>query len=302
MSTFKRGLDRGFVDAFNEEYEKGGWLKGLVDDKDVFLAIRENSVNFYHRGCSLLKLDWKGGAMTGEVHYKYLLRPDLPNPYVRVRVGDGSPDLPDGLFLDSLSDVESLKKAVQPHAGGEKSGVHDILAANNNILDVEIAFGGGGRGEPGPSAPRVDFAAMRPDDGGAEIVFFEAKHFDNHSALRARGDNPPKVIKQMEAYARKLDESRDAVRESYARICHNLSCLSGVAARHPERHAVLERIRTDPGSLRIDTNPVLIVFGFDDDQRTGTSWGPHLEKLKNLLDGRVHLKGKSKEFVRGISV
>ena len=86
-------MDDEFVRAFNEEYDKGNWLRGLVDDKEVFLAIRENYVNFYYRGCSLLRLDWKGGAMTGEVHYKYLLQPDLTNPYVPVV--EGIPDLPD---------------------------------------------------------------------------------------------------------------------------------------------------------------------------------------------------------------
>ena len=74
MSTFNRGLDDAFVTAFNGEYDKGGWLRGLVDDSEIFLAIRENYVNFYYRGGSLLKLECLDGAMVGQIHYKYLLR------------------------------------------------------------------------------------------------------------------------------------------------------------------------------------------------------------------------------------
>lgn len=70
MSVFNRGLDDAFVTAFNEEYDRGTWLSRLVDDKDVFLAIRENYVNFYYRGCSLLRLDLLDRSMFGEIHYK----------------------------------------------------------------------------------------------------------------------------------------------------------------------------------------------------------------------------------------
>ena len=57
MSNFERGLDKAFVDALNEAYEKGGWWQRFVDDEEIFIAIRKNSLNAYYRGCSLLKLD-----------------------------------------------------------------------------------------------------------------------------------------------------------------------------------------------------------------------------------------------------
>ncbi len=301
MSTFNRGLDDEFVRALNGVYEKkGGWLRGLVDDKEVFLAIRENYVNFYYRGCSLLRLDWEGGAMTGKVHYKYLLRPNLTNPYVPVV--DGSPGLKDdarSYFLHSLVDVDSLKKAVRAYAGEEKTGVHKILTANENILDVEVAFGSGGTGEPGASAPRVDFAVIREAGEGAKIVFYEAKRFGDRQALRAGRGKNPKVVGQMETYSRKLVESREAVRESYIKVCRNLSCLHGVAERHPERHALIEKIAGGRCSLSIDTNPVLVVFGFDGDQKSGKIWQPHREKLENRLKGRVQFRRDSEKFVLG---
>lgn len=156
MSTFNRGLDSAFVAAFNKEYDNGGWLRGLLDDREIFLAIREDYVNLYYRGCSLLRLERLDGAMVGRVHYKYLLRPYSDDPYVTVL--DGQPDFRGGannLFLCGFDDIGALKRAVEPYVGTEKAGVRNIVCDNPNILDVEIAFGVGGTDETGASAPRV---------------------------------------------------------------------------------------------------------------------------------------------------
>ena len=172
MSTFNRGLDDAFVDALNKEYDKDGWWRAFVGDKDVFLAIRENYVNAYYRGCSLLRLSWEAGAFVGEVHYKYLLRPSASNEYVKVVDGRANLDNAKSRFLDDIGEIDSLKKAATPYAGDEKTGVHNILSANNNILDVEIAFG---KDESDTGAPRLDFAAIRKSGKEAKVVFFEAK-------------------------------------------------------------------------------------------------------------------------------
>ena len=299
MSSFSRGLDDAFVYALNEEYQKGGWWQRFVDDEDIFIAIRKNSVNAYYRGCSLLKLDWKAGAIVGEVHYKYLLRPSLSKPYLNIK--DGEVHLPDDakqLFTNSVDNIDDLKKAAQPYAGEEKTGVHNILRSNHNILDVEIAFG---NDEADPSVPRLDFAAITESGDGANIVFFEAKRFDNKE-LRARGDANPKVVRQIETYSRRLIKNHDQVRVSYRQVCRNLRSLHGMRNRNSQRHAMIEGIADGSRDLLPDNDPVLIVFGFDADQRDGESWKPHREKLKEKLGRRVFFKGDSKQFVRGISV
>lgn len=301
MSTFNRGLDDAFVAAFNKEYDAGGWLKGLVDDKEVFLAVRENYVNFYYRGCSLLRLDCRNGEMVGQIHYKYLLRPDAGKPYVEVR--NGKPDFRDrtkNLFMCSFDDIGALKNAAKPYAVGEKSDVHGILLANPNILDVEIAFGTGGTDEAGPSAPRVDFAALDVKDEDATIVLYEAKRFDN-GALRAKGDEIPAVAKQIETYSSLLQRNREAVIDSYRRVCSNFRSLRGVAGRHAERHGMLKDIVGGSRSLDLDPNPRLVVFGYDADQDVGKNWGCHKRKLRKLLNDRFLLRGKSKNFKSGIS-
>ena len=301
MSTFNRGLDDAFVEALNQEYDKGGWWRRFVCDQDVFLAIRENYVNVYYRGCSLLKIEFKDRAIVGQIHYKYLLCPSTPNKYVKVEDGRASLDDMESWFLTDVNDIDSLKKAVEPYAGDEKTGIQDILKANFNILDVEIAFG---KDESESGAPRLDFAALQDSgDGVMKVVFFEAKRFGDDKALRKQDAEKPEVVKQIETYQCKLRANRDAIIESYCRVCNNLRSLHGVAEakRHPERHAMLESVASGAAELTIDEEPVLIVFGFDGDQKVGKHWQPHREKLKKMLKGRVHLRGNSAGFRSGIS-
>ena len=141
MGSFKRGLDSAFTEVLNQEYDKGGWWRGFVDDPDLFLAVRDGYVNVYYRGCSLLK--WEAGAPNWKIHYKYLLRPEVEDLYVKV--DGGTPNFGDemkGFFIGNLAELDSLKKAAQPYAGDEKTGVHNVILANENVLDVEIQWCG----------------------------------------------------------------------------------------------------------------------------------------------------------------
>ena len=91
---FNRGLSDDFVKALNDEYRKGGWWRNLVDDPKTFLAIRDDYVNIYYRGCALLMLRLNGNRLHGLIHYKYLLRPSAPDGIPEyVTALDGKPDL-----------------------------------------------------------------------------------------------------------------------------------------------------------------------------------------------------------------
>ena len=291
IQQFNRGLSDDFVDVLNDEYKKGGWWRNLVDDPETFLAIREDYVNVYYRGCSLLKLECNEHSLCGSVHYKYLVRPELEhNEYIKV-VG-GKPDLEEhrGLvFMETLANAEDLKKAAEPYADTEKTGVHDIIHKNRNVLDVEINIRNSGKDH------RIDLAALHKIEGGVEIRFYEAKHFSN-GYLRA-GNGTPKVIKQISDYSRALGEHRTDIENSYLTVCRNLSKLAGIDKRHPERHEMLKSIADDPTHrLRIDTAPRLLVFGFDADQKEGRTWKLHRDKLCIELRNRVKMRGKAEDL------
>ena len=151
IATFSRGLDDDFVEALNREYAEDGWWRTFVDDPELFVAIRDNRVNVYWRGCSLAEVRLEAGEVVGRTHYKYLLRPSMDAPYVEFTEGAyRMPGNTQGLFVGSPGGVRELKRAARPFAGGEKTGVHRIILSNPNILDVEIAFGLPGTEESAP--------------------------------------------------------------------------------------------------------------------------------------------------------
>jgi hypothetical protein len=59
MSMFNRGIDKRFIDRLNAEYERG-WWRSIVCDLELFVAIRENYLNVYWNGNSLLRLRLDG--------------------------------------------------------------------------------------------------------------------------------------------------------------------------------------------------------------------------------------------------
>ena len=300
-TRFNRGLDQNFVDLLNEMYnESGSWWRKFVDDKDLFLAIRNNYINVYYRGNNLLKLERQGRGrnriIVGKIHYKYLLRPNLidtpslTGPARYISLVNGRPNYPENMkdvFRENATNISALKEGAECYAKPEKRGVHDIILANLNILDIEIGFG----------TPRsyVDFAALRETKQGIEIRFFEAKLFNN-GELRTEGCADPKVISQIERYKCLIKKNRQALIDSYRKVCCNLLCIQGIAKKYQKYHEVLESVAAG-SKLCIDENPRLVVFGYDRDQENGKVRA----KLEKKLKGRVFFKRDSRGFTHGIS-
>lgn len=301
-ALFQRGLPDNFVALMNDAYGQGdSWWRKLVDDGDIFVAVRGGYLNVYYRGNSLIRLDLKSGSLVGAVHYKYLLNPGLDE---YVPVVEGVPQFQGGLeryFTQALSNIGALKKAADPYADVEKSGVHEILRCNPNIIDVEAAFGGVPRKDgKGVSAPRVDFVALQEDEDEIRLVFFEAKDFGN-AALRAGGDRLPDVVEQVVEYRDLLEANREKVEGAYREVCRLLLEIEGQAVRKPVRDAMMRKVVSSEKPLVVDIAPRLVVFGFDDAQRAGEAWKRQERKLLDALPGPLLMKGSPKGFTVGIS-
>ena len=275
MAAFNRGLDKEFVEALNKEYEKGknGWWSQFVDDKKLFLAIRDNAVHVYYRGCRLIEVAWRNGKLSASTHYKYLLRPEMEKKYVEVVCG--KPRIADAraCFADGLSATE-LKRSAEPYVGDEKEGVHDILLKNHYVLDVEVAISDGEGGQ-------IDFAALQDgiEEGQTHVVFYEVKHFGNTKELRSRGK--PKVLEQIDRYRSllKREQNRADIAKSYCRVSENLCALNGVPKRYCKRHDLLQGTK----DFIVEEEPGLVVFGFDEDQKSGAIWRPHKQNLEKCI-------------------
>lgn len=304
MYHFRKGLSEEFVTVLQDEYSKKGLWHDIVNDPDLFVGIRDNYLNVYYMGNSLLKIHLEDGQLRSYTHYKYLLKNGLKNPYVGFDFS-GEVDFSDRSFMENSLTISSLKRSSLPYAGVEKKGVHDIVKANINIIDVEVALTQeaedrekddmGNPEKEEPTAPRIDFAAFREKaDKGIELQFFEAKHFSYGKVLRvSKGD--PKVIKQINGYQVLINKFQDEIKSSYKTVCRNL-----VDILPENRVCGRSRSIANGAEFSVSDQPRLVIFGFDEDQRLGKKWGPHLNKLNELLPGRVLAKGDSRDFVNGI--
>ncbi len=308
MCNFKRGLSADLVESLNEEYERGGWWKALADDPQLFIAVRDDYLNVYWKGNSLLRLFLQNGRLVGEVHYKYMLRPEVDgNPYLKIEGGKVQSANPAAWFLSDISSVASLKRAADVYAGEEKAGVHKIVMSNHNIIDVEIAFGTENEQSGAKVAQRIDFAALRLESHGPELKFYEAKRFNNPE-LRADGEHAPSVIGQLKKYKDFLRSCESELITSYRKVCGNLVSLSGIKEKFASMDSLLTAIANGERALSINPDVRLAVFGYNRDQGNGDGWKPHRAKLETCLESLcpqagalLLMKGEPKGFTTGIS-
>lgn len=290
MNKLNRGIRKEFVEALNNEYKKDNWWQTLIDDKSLFLGIRDEYVDLYLNGGRLLNLKYVRGAFVGETHFKYLVdltRTDSKNENVKFKNGTFERVNLNDPYRDIAADLSGIKSAVSLYQGEEKQGVHKIIVHNKNVIDTEIQFRGENR--------RVDFAALQKINGKIKLVFFEAKSYSN-SQIRHPSDHP-EVLDQIEAYERIIREHRVEIEQSYRRVVKNISSLEGWSSR---RSSIIAEAASS--GFIVDPEVHLVIFNFKNPQK----------KEANRPDGeftrlcgargkhRVLTKGDPKGFETGI--
>lgn len=295
-----QGLSASFVEALNSLHasDTGQWWRQMVADPDLFVAIRNDYLNVYYRGCSLARIWLDKGEVAVATHYKYLLRPRLKPEYVTARNGtfDLSAAWPQGAsqpFITTLTELTDLKAAAEPYAGGEKKAVGEIIRKHANVVDVEIALTKTDETSGSSTAKRMDIGALRRSGDRLVLEFYEAKLFSNKE-LRAQED--AKVIGQMATYNLLLQQYESDIRQGFLRACENVEALDGLSE---SRKRMAEEVRLRASHLEIDLRPYLVVVGIDDDQKHPKSiWSAHELKLVNALGrDRVIVRGNPKSVV-----
>ena len=285
---FNRGLKDEFVEALNREYEKdGSWWKKIVDDPKLFIGIRENYLNVYFNGASLLELEQNAGHLVGKTYCKYLLK---RGRYAKFKNGSLDPLNSAEFYCNIEVDIADIKKAAARIQGAEKKGVHQIMIDNANVIDTEIAF-------PGLlNRKQIDFVALRKEKNGPKLVFYEAKTFSS-SKLRKKPPKVPEVIEQIKGYDEILSVREKEIKESYRRVATNIAALSGYATRRN----VLQEAKE--GSFDVCPEVRLVIFGFDGVQKEAANSSDGLfTRLKGILgENRVLTKDDPRKFVVGIS-
>ena len=289
---FDRGITDPFVDALNNEYRNDSWWRKIADDKDLFLGIRDDYLNVYYNGASILRLTYNNYELAGKVHFKYLInleREEAESDYVGFKDGTFNPVDLSSSYQDISAGIQGIKKSASAYQKEEKIGVHKIIMKNINIIDTEIQLPGEKR--------RIDFAALQKADGVIKIVFFEAKTYSNNE-LRSKKENRPKVLDQVEAYQKIIYRRRDEIVESYQCVARNIDCMSGWKDR---RCKIFSQVT--PENLTIDPEVRIAIFGYDEAQRKAAedeSTGTFARLRKDLGKHRVLTTGDPGKFSRGI--
>jgi hypothetical protein len=277
MNEFKRGIhDEKFINALNELYkDESSFWHMMINDKELFIAIRKEYLNVYYKGQSICRLYYKNIIM-GATHKKYLGNNESGYFYSE-----------NGKFLDekskikSLTEIIQLKENINKYVGREKDKSYTEIINNEKcILDVEIAFVRPKVVTPAKKSDyeisSIDYVALEYDSNDDPVlVFYEAKHFTN-SEIRARSE--PKVIGQIKRYKQALKDHNDEILRSYKLVTKNLFDLHILNRRNYKG--------TEVKYLRIDSEPRLIIFGSNQKSLSDK----HLQKLHDFFGKGLILK------------
>ena len=170
------------------------WKNKILNDcmkQDVFLAVRDNIVDFYHKGGRLFCFD--GKKFTTHIKYAAVI-PKAGKDYL------SESELRHYALASKFEkNYGRIKENCKNYSGLEAIGVSELYhrysyLSDNNIvvLDIEASFKSL---IPGKSQDRIDIVLFNKDT--QTLKFVEAKHFSNNE-LWSKGGS--KVISQTKRY------------------------------------------------------------------------------------------------------
>ena len=209
------------------------------------LGLRDGYLNFYVRGQSVAKLACGRSGPKLSVHKAYV------TGRRKERAGDGASPVQGYQDYDgtTLADpamgtlIANWIDTADSYASAEKCFVDELNAANPGVIDLEMGLPASDLPDSERVAPRMDLVvAQRKGSEPLSICFWEAK-CANNSELRASGDRPPKVRRQIEKYVRWMaeDDRVAQVQQAYRTTATKLLGL----------HRLFRKGGSDPESVGI---------------------------------------------------
>lgn len=288
MRQFKRGIDKTGVSAAKEFFETRVG-KEIKKNQQLQICIRDNYINVYWNGCSILK--YSPIASEGnkyEIHKKYIDSDSIVNKNEKLELKDG-----DLVWNNQESYIEKVLKN-PPHkplmdyleANDEKCYIAEYLKKKIPkpfLLDLEVAYTR--KNENGKSvADRVDMAIISEN---LQLQLIEVKP-DWNNALKSKERGKQKIIDQMERYKEFIAKEKPNIEASYKVVAQNYVDLK-LYDRLPKlgvmsQEEVLEKFIKEG---RVDPIPRLLVI------KTGKSmegrYGNHWEHLKEPFKDKYEL-------------
>lgn len=293
MSIFKRCISTAGLKALHAMANDAGenWWKDLLSlwrpsgqpcGKDgLRLAIRDGYLNFYFHGQSIAKVCFgHGGVPRIETHVKYVAEGQPVQDHAKL-VGNQI-SLPHSDTVLPYNGVRTMHEWIDrasQYTHNEKRFVDEIVAANESVIDVEMALTAWGERT---SALRMDFVTLTHKSCRARIACWEAKLL---SDARLVSETEPKVLRQIQSYKDFLNVQphREHVKTAYCETCKLLVQFKGMAERCGHPGVVLPNAVTcaAKGTSGLTIHPGLhLVILNDSANGERANWSTHEAKLK----------------------
>lgn len=238
----------------NELFNSNLWISEIKNDcinQNVFLAIRNNQIDFYHKGGRLFNFD-KSGFKT---HFKY----------ASVIESTGKDYLIESelrqfkLASDFKANYSRIQENCSNYTGIEALGVSDIYHkhsylsdSNVVVLDLEVSFESLNENN---KQDRIDILFLNKQT--KTLQFVEAKHYSNKEIW---SNGTPKVISQIKRYESQINKKKSEILSEFTAYVRSMNSIFGISLPEP---------------IGIDDKVTLLIFGFDNDQKKG--------RLKDLI-------------------
>jgi len=255
----KRGLEETIENNLRTSNFWTHYIDNDCKDQNVFLAIRNNQIDFYHKGGRLFCFDRNGF----KTHLKY----------ASVITANGRDYLTESelsgyrLASDFETNYQRIKENCSNYSGIEASGVSDLYhkhsylsSSNVVVLDIEVSFESL---DEQKKQDRIDILLYNKDS--QTLQFVEAKHYSNKEIW---SKTTPEVISQIERYESQIAERKSEILTEYSEYTRTLNRILNISLPEP----------TD-----IEDKVTLLIFGFDNDQKNG--------RLKKLITGKTEYSG-----------
>lgn len=179
---------------------------GMASEKDaegrissLRLAVRDEYLTFYGAGQQIAKVECKEQSFHEEVHRSYL-GPDQPGVANYLRPAPPAADVAGAVLADRVATAAAWH-------GREKLFVDEVIAANPDVFDLEVALSLPRPDATRPVALRLDLATLEPHQDGWRVVLWEAK-MANDGRVKSLAE--PTTMAQHRGYSEWLRDEANA--------------------------------------------------------------------------------------------
>ena len=201
----------------------------MCNDKEVYIHIRkDNYINAYYYGGSIIKLEYKRGEFVGEIHHKYyeelLSNSNSKKTYLRIDLNKFDKATLEHI-KKKISEEYSERKVKQENSEREDQKEYsekfiqgEMIINNPNIIDSEFQFNLDSEADK----LRIDLTEL----SNGTLTFNELKLItdsrlrksDNNSVKCNKEKTEPEIIGQMKKYNNFITNNHSEIEEYYKKL------------------------------------------------------------------------------------